>query len=274
MTRTELLAASRRGILFSTPMVQAILAGKKTRTMRVMNPQPSLSDFNGVPAYEFKGHYYFNDEGPYIARKHFAHGWALMKPGDIVYVREMCARQFDGLGPLTEYRADWNNKDIKTTPCNNPYGFEVPSWRLSMFMQKAYARIFLRITDVKVQRPQELTEEEAISEGVSKLFDEMAEAEYREWRMRICAAQGPEFDPGDQADQHYTNYLWHGRFGQHGMGIKQSDAWPYQYSGYKSARDSFSSLWELINAKRGYGWDVNPWCFTYMFERVVPDDCD
>jgi len=133
-------------------------------------------------------------------------------------------------------------------------------------MPRAAARIFLRITGVKVQRPQELTEEEAIAEGVGKLFDNMTEAEYREWRMRICAAQGTEFDPGNQEDQHYINYLWHGRFGRYGEGNKQSDAWPYQYSGYKSARDSFSSLWELINAKHGYGYDANPWCWVYEFE--------
>jgi len=40
MTRAELLVASSKGILFSTPMVQAILEDRKSRTMRVMKPQP------------------------------------------------------------------------------------------------------------------------------------------------------------------------------------------------------------------------------------------
>jgi len=238
-------------------MVQAILAGQKTRTMRVMNLQPSLSDFNGVSAYEFKGHYYFNDEGPYIARKHFAHDWALMKPGDIIYVRETWQYIEGASGYGYAYKAGGGVFN------------DLGEWRPSIFMPKAAARGFLRTTGVLVQRPQELTEEEAIAEGVGKLFDDMTEVEYQEWRMRVCAEQGPEFDPSNQADQHYINYLWHGR---HGLTEKQIDAWPYQYSGYKSARDSFSSLWELINAKRGYGWDANPWCFTYLFERVVPDD--
>ena len=210
MTRAELLASCRRGILFSTPMVQAIYSDQKTRTMRVMNPQPALSDFYGIPAYEFKGHYYFNDEGPYIARKHFAHDWAMLKPGDIVYVRETWQYLEGAIGHGYAYKAGGGVFN------------DLGEWRPSIFMPKAAARGFLRITGVRVQRPQELTAKEIFAEGVSCGSQDVCGV--------LCGmcANGPQ--------------------------------------------EMWRKLWDDINFKRGYGWGVNPWCFTYLVERVVPDD--
>jgi hypothetical protein len=142
-------------------------------------------------------------------------------------------------------------------------------WRPSIHMPRKAARLFLRVMDVRIERLHDISEEDAVAEGIGKIYDNLTKGQYERWRNRLCAHAGVEHDPGNQDDQPYKNYLWHGDFGQHGQGDKRSDAWGYQFSGYDSARDSFSSLWELLNSKRGYGWDKNPWVQVYEFERCV-----
>ncbi len=111
-------------------------------------------------------------------------------------------------------------------------------------MPRWASRITLEITDVRVERLQKITEEDAKAEGIER---------------EVVRGQ----------DLGWKNYLWHGHFGSYGMGNKQTDNWPHQFSTYKdSAVGCFSSLWELINAKRGYGWNVNPWVWVISFRRI------
>ena len=42
--------------------------------------------------------------------------------------------------------------------------------------------------------------------------------------------------------------------------------------GKLTARDDFIMLWEYLNAKRGYGWDTNPWVWVVEFERISKDE--
>jgi len=127
-------------------------------------------------------------------------------------------------------------------------------WRPSIFMPRLLNRITLEVTGVRVERVQEITEEGAKAEGVAPLFshDDIYLPYYRAELDR---------DP-----MPYLNYLWHGHIGR-GITAKQSDAWAHQYSGYEDARGSFSSLWEKINAKRGYSWASNPWVWVVEFKR-------
>jgi hypothetical protein len=135
-------------------------------------------------------------------------------------------------------------------------------------MPKEAARIFLRITDVRVERLQDITDEQAVKEGIVRMFDYLSKEEYERWAKGIG-----EFK--SQSEQHWENYLWHGNFGQNGCGNKLSDAWKYQNSGYDSPRDSFSSLWNttvpLKNWDR-YGWDANPFCWVIEFERISKEE--
>jgi len=147
MTNADLLAASRRAIRCSTPMVQAILAGQKTWTVQVMNPQPI-----GEPC-DDSTMWYWKDccwiEAGLGFPESGIEDYAMCKPGDIIYVREA-----------------WRPADC----CNDPafdcdahqgrYMYKVDQsfcrlsrkWRPSRFMPGAAARIYLRITGVKVQR--------------------------------------------------------------------------------------------------------------------------
>lgn len=127
-------------------------------------------------------------------------------------------------------------------------------------MPKTETRIFLKVTGVSVERLQDITEEQAISEGISKLFDHLSDEEYKRWSHNVSLKETKQEQP-------YCNYLWHGYFGQHGMGNKISDEWAYQ-DAYDSAKDSFSSMWNStlpLKKWKDIGWNANPWVWVYEF---------
>jgi len=151
---------STKPILFSTPMVQAILDGRKTMTRRVMNPQPptgasflDLCDAMSINAVDRHGNDYPKDvDGLYATFEY--DGWpefpvfkSRYQPGDILWVRETWSpvhvRQRRYL-----YKADAEN---------GGEGDGLPiRWRPSIHMPKEAARIFLRVTDVRAERLQDI----------------------------------------------------------------------------------------------------------------------
>lgn len=118
-------------ILFNTEMVRAILAGRKTATWRVIKPQPDEHLATGESALELLAVVC----GPY-------------RPGDILYVRETWAKVGD---KAYGYKAD----DI----------WSVPRWRPSIHMPRDAARIFLRVTDVRIERLKDITLNDVAAEG-------------------------------------------------------------------------------------------------------------
>jgi hypothetical protein len=139
-------------ILFSTPMVQAILKGRKTITRRVVKPQPE-----GIPCGICTSSFINNDVGGFG----FANGEKISaiiqcpfgKPGDLLWVREtFCPDPFGSDGFV--YKADFSDPKIL-------------GWKPSIFMPKAAARIWLEVVSVKVELLQDISEEDAIKEGVS-----------------------------------------------------------------------------------------------------------
>lgn len=135
-----------RPILFNTDMVRAIQEDRKTVTRRVVKVQDQSCSFSGIK---------YLDGAYAVFAKGRSTGFEMVKapyqPGDILYVRETWAVS-DG---EFYYRAD--------TPIFTPW--EVDKWRPSIHMPKEAARIFLRVTDVRVERLQEITEEQARAEG-------------------------------------------------------------------------------------------------------------
>lgn len=123
-----------RPILFSSPMVRAILAGAKTQTRRVVKMTPLVE-------YDIRATGFPREaDCPY--------GWI----GDQFWVRETWAKAGE-VGDQVEYRAD--NPD--------PRGGK---WRPSFFMPRALSRIQLEITDVRSQQLQEISEDDAVAEGM------------------------------------------------------------------------------------------------------------
>jgi hypothetical protein len=138
---------AEKPILFSGDMVQAILAGKKTQTRRPARFVPFTDTKSCV--YDGYNFYRYNAEHEvtYKAR-------SMVKPGDTLWVREA----FRGIhtidGYKYSYKADFNNNGAKSY-----------KWRPSIHMPREAARLFLRVTDVRVERVQKITEEEADTEG-------------------------------------------------------------------------------------------------------------
>ena len=151
-------------ILFNTEMVRAILEGRKTVARRVVKPQPvHESGFWKLGGAAWSDN--LREITPFPC--HALYNRAPYHPRDILYVRETWT-VWDG---NYEYKADVDDGygpfcsnctiDICTGYCNS-----VLKWHPSIHMPREAARIFLRVTDVRVERLQEITNEQAQAEGV------------------------------------------------------------------------------------------------------------
>ncbi|HCF1489572.1 TPA: hypothetical protein NH848_002242 [Pseudomonas aeruginosa] len=236
-----------RPILFSGPMVRAILEGRKTVTRRVMKPQPTPCK-DGGHHWPCKVHQSMlhverelqNGEGCWcgLAEAACPHG----QPGDRLWVREtwtdvnMCG------APALAYRADEDIRDLMEEPGFlddrgafnyddprvKPYPFaywyaelDQARWRPSIHMPRWASRILLEITAVRVERLQDISEEQALAEGVHG-------------------------EPCDHARQACSDI---GCWGD-------------------TAKGAFGFLWEQLNGAGA--WQANPWVWVVEFKRVTP----
>ena len=181
-----------RPILMSAPMVRAILAGRKTQTRRIVSAQNSrvsgetrgklwdhLHFDHGTGAFKDRGSTIFgcgpDCDHPHVPAWHPDEPGEILSyrvrpvyaPGSLLWVKETFAIRRDG---TVSYRADG--------PKGSPYGclIDDPScrgaedcnckWRPSIFMPRAASRLTLEITEVRVQRLQEIGAEDCIAEGI------------------------------------------------------------------------------------------------------------
>lgn len=195
--------AKAKPILFSTPMVEAILTERKTMTRRVIGEDKrgewtAANDVRNTSEHGATVPCYLHREVSVDDKSR-----NIMYPrydvGDILWVRETWAPGCMG-GYI--YKAGHEYADRLE---------ELKQWKPSIHMPKDAARIYLKVTDVKVERVADITEEDAIAEGMS-------------------------------------NTLVDGAV-------------------FISAKGKFHVLWDELNAKRGYGWELNPWVWAYRFER-------
>ena len=149
-------------ILFNTEMVRAILEGRKSCTRRICKDANEYV----VPDMDF----YNADKRTYAVhnfadKKHteqlsIAERTCPICPGDILYVRETWCK---GLERYI-YRADYSDTEKFYRD-----GKEIEmKWRPSIHMPKEAARIWIKVTDVRVERLQEITGESALAEGADK----------------------------------------------------------------------------------------------------------
>ena len=153
-------------ILFNAEMVRAILEGRKTVTRRVVKPQPAGDGSAPEPLKTRPG--YWNSWGDdNVYRPPY-------QPGDILWVRETWAKIWyaDQNGcthydqPMYYYAAD-GTPDVTLV---DEDGFEKDDqrirWRPSIHMPREAARIFLRVTGVRVERLQDISYADVIAEGI------------------------------------------------------------------------------------------------------------
>lgn len=145
-----------RGMIFNAEMVRAILDGRKTQTRRVMKPQPEQCPRGGHwwPSNVFKTMLHVENE-----MQNGEGGWGGLvgdacpfgKPGDRIWVRET----FGDCGVRLVYRADTDDG----ARC------KVNRWTPSIHMPRWASRILLEITDVRVERLNDISECDAKAEG-------------------------------------------------------------------------------------------------------------
>ena len=139
-------------ILFNTEMVRAILDGRKSCTRRVVK-FPVNRYTNNVPlADKVVLQELRCDKANFLEKPFFSFGMNLpYQPGDILYVRETWKKAPNGY----YYYEDWQKNDIA----------DITKWKPSIHMPKEAARIWLKVTDVRVERLQDMTDDDAEAEG-------------------------------------------------------------------------------------------------------------
>ncbi|WP_338507010.1 hypothetical protein [Pseudomonas poae] len=151
-----------RPILFSAPMVRAILEGRKTVTRRTVKGQYLEGPWSVRPASNPRTEGHTHDwwlptgSQPYTALNPCPYG----KPGDRLWVRETHA----DIGCRLTYRADTDDG----AHC------QVKKWTPAIHMFRRHSRILLEITDVRVERLHDITKEQAMAEGV-RIYTDHAE---------------------------------------------------------------------------------------------------
>ncbi len=233
---------TERPILFSAPMVQALLAGRKTQTRRLrglnaVNSDPGKWTWDGMK-------FYANREAACISI--WPGECPLGNVGDRLWVRESyCPYYFDG--GKHGYRADFDVKRLK--------GFcPEPRWKPSIHMSRAHSRMTLEITKVRVQRLQAISDTDAHCEGMEYIWGD---------------GHGP------RARRKWWGYGYHDGFSKDASGQKTYHAQvgstevccchAGQALRLSPVRCAFRALWENINGKGS--WDRNPWVWAVSFRR-------
>ncbi|EIX9112734.1 hypothetical protein [Klebsiella pneumoniae] len=177
-----------RGMIFNGEMVRAILDGRKTQTRRIMAPQPADDIERCIfPNPEAIGWKSSRRHKHGSTTAHFCH---YGKPGDRIWVREtwgVVSHAFSDDGLMIDWVPDRPATAIHEIPFGNGYysGYAIYAadgdftwgdddgyedgrscWKPSIHMPRAVSRILLEITDVRVERLNAISEEDARAEGI------------------------------------------------------------------------------------------------------------
>lgn len=205
-------------ILFNTEMVRAILDGRKSCTRRL------VKFFSGEnpwwTGYIKDGLMLYNGKNEPCIRK------APYQPGDTLYVRETWKKAPNGY----YYYEDWQRGDIA----------DLTKWKPSIHMPKEAARIWLKITDVRVERLQEMKPVDVIKEGAYPDCWDCLNT-YGESGSQCCYGTEEQCSQCDEVMMEWEK-LWTST-------IKKSDI-------------------------DRYGWEANPWVWVIEFERCERVETD
>ena len=146
-------------------MVRAILDGRKDATRRIVK--------GFIPDDAVWGYTAFTPKGYISCRGTFADGYGEKffklpcESGDILYVRETWKKAPNGY----YYYEDWQKDDIA----------DVTKWKPSIYMPKEAARIWLKVTNVRVERLQDITSEQISREGVEVEYPHVLNGEEKRY---------------------------------------------------------------------------------------------
>jgi len=238
-----------RPILFSTPMMQAILEGRKTQTRRIVKPMA------GKQSEWLTAEMITQSPKLTITKSHEGDGYGELgvqmehpKGGPLGWVKF----PYGSIGDVLWVRETWA---FIETAGDEPDGYLVykasnafaGKWRPSIFMPRAACRIKLEITDIKIERLKSITEADAIAEGA--FFTDYG---------RICFHNGSVSEVGDCPAPVLHHPL------KNGWSLVKTTH-PDQCLG--SARSAFGNLWGKINGAES--WEQNPFVWAITFKRIV-----
>ncbi len=235
-------------ILFSAPMVRAILEGRKTQTRRIVKPQPAFGErfvfekhpfapsaMRGTPA---EGMRLGPERSVWLAEDAWQNIVGVLgdcrygQPGDLLWVRETwqawqrVSVEYDEWGPITpDVRlvpwAEWVEQHGEPGAIEYRATSEsVGPWTPSIHMPKWAARIWLEVTGVRVERLQDLSPADAIAEGI----------------VEHSGVDVPGYGLTDCPEKYLAN----------------------------DPRDAFRDLWESINGPDS--WRANVWVWVVSFK--------
>lgn len=224
-----------RPILFSDPMIRALLEGRKTQTRRILKPQPECGYAGGTPYFSWNGYTgLWPDDWQHAIERNVR-----IAPGDRLYVKETWrAHGWHADCVEIAYAAQrglvgWSEQheqikypvgDPHLPPLRNAFKYYAPKgqdfWRPSIHMPRWASRITLTVTDVRVERLQDISDRgpqnDCTAEGVFH-----------------CGMSIPSYE------------VWHG-------------------DGFRSSeKHMYRTLWNSINGAGS--WESNPWIVAYSF---------
>lgn len=228
-----------RALPFSATLVPHVLDDSKTQTRRAMSPQPemvtdkSIVPWDGDPNVLLRLLEQIGRKCPYG------------KVGDLLYVKEDYY-QYGHWEPVEGVKTKGGKPKWKFVPDSEEILFEappvfrssphraefqLPCWykRLGRFMPRRYSRITLEITDIRVERLNEISEADAKAEGLR----------------------------------------WHSLYKEWGGAETHPDSRPEcpQWRWYELPVEAFKNLWESINGAGS--WKENPWVWVIFFKRAA-----
>ncbi len=243
-------ATKERPVLFSGPMVRAILDGRKTQTRRVLKKQPELWDTKVGKRWAYPLR-----DGTQQDIEADGHGRVLAecpfgKPGDRLWVREAWRPYREGgergvdLLDGVQYRSDATIRECGTTAqFLRVWDLDRKTlWRPSIHMPRWASRISLEVTTVRVERLQAISEEDAVAEGA---------------QVRPGCYGYQSRLPGWAMD-------W-ARIGTHSRSLRR--LLEARDLSLGAARLAFGSYWNAC-AKDASAWCANPWVWVVEFRKV------
>lgn len=247
-----------RPILMSAPMVRATQRDidPKGQTRRILKPPTWVDDEERAicelremaKAGKTPGLALFDDGRP-ICRFVCPYG----EPGDRLWVRETWALESLGDdGERIVWAADraaaWRSEPKEIYFLESLY--TPRKWRPSIFMPRWASRITLEVTGIRIERLQDISEEDARAEGLACLSKERGQT--------YCAAPPPSST---------SSRAKYGIADRDGLPGTDDTGWPW-HEWDADPRKAFARLWVKINGAES--WDANPWVWVVGFRRVTP----
>lgn len=231
-------------ILFSGPMVRALLDGKKTQTRRIAKvKREEFLSSEMLEDLEIRGFETIRDDpdGFFIVPP-CPYG----QPGDLLWVRETFARNGFKVGEKVFYRADNESQFMgeMSESNGNITGYYIDhwvrngerrkgsEWKPSIHIPRWASRLTLEITNIRVENLQAISNEDAEAEG----FTCMTKDGCVTYKFGI-----PDYD---------------------GMPGTENSGWEWK-DWQIEARQAYKKLWESINGSES--WDANPWVWVIEF---------